>query len=263
MLISVSGSQRIGKTTFINDFLKEWPQYTLSKIPTYRDIAKENGIRLNKDMTKESQRLILDSLIQQLHECKRDDNIIFDRCPLDNLVYSIYGLVNFLGGIDEEFIIECRERVRKSIQKLDIIFFIPITKHNKIDLVEKDQSSVDPLFQKDINTIFQTLKALRDDGDDEYFNSEDCPPIIEIFGSREERIQMAKLYVNPSGGMYGEEDSLIYDAVGKLTTTNEDVVYNPVDNKQISQLQKYISSEIERESENKNNIIMFEDLNNK
>lgn len=223
MLISVSGPQRLGKTTFINDFLKEWPQFKTPETISYRQLAQEKGIPLNKQMTKEGQFMILESLVDQLEQCSRKkDNIIFDRCPLDNLAYTIYGMVNELGGIDEEFVERCRKIVRKSIQKLDLMLLIPLSKSNPVIMSEAPQSDTDLKYQEDMHKIFQTLKRMRDDGDNDYFVSDDCSPIIEIFGDREERIAMTRLYLKPDGTFYGEEDSLIYDALGYKVGTSED-----------------------------------------
>jgi hypothetical protein len=41
------------------------------------------------------------------------------------------------------------------------------------------------------------------------FPSEDCPAVIEIFGSPEERIKMTQLYLQENGQPYGEEQSLL------------------------------------------------------
>ena len=209
-IISVSGTQGIGKTTFIEDFLAQWPMY---KTPdkSYRDIIKSKKLKINKEVTKEGQRLILDSIIESMNAHDNSEFIILDRCPLDNLVYSLWAFEHEIGDIDEEFIADCITVVRSALQKIDLMLMIPITEHNDVALEEDGVRDVDPTYQKEINTLFQELKTLRDNADDVFFVKGDCSPIIEIFGDRSERTQITGLYIRTDGLFYGDEDSLLND----------------------------------------------------
>jgi hypothetical protein len=42
-----------------------------------------------------------------------------------------------------------------------------------------------------------------------FFPEEDFPPIIEIFGSPEERIEMIKLYLDEQGDLINNEESIL------------------------------------------------------
>ena len=64
MKIAVVGTQCIGKSTYIKDFLKKWSMYSTPE-KTYRDIVKEKNIPLNKLGDEHSQKIILDFLIEQ------------------------------------------------------------------------------------------------------------------------------------------------------------------------------------------------------
>ena len=59
MRISIIGATSVGKSTLIEQFLKQWPMYKKPE-KTYRDIIKEKNIKLNKEASTESQRAILD-----------------------------------------------------------------------------------------------------------------------------------------------------------------------------------------------------------
>ena len=85
MRISISGTGCQGKTTLIQDFLQEWPGFSTPK-KTYRSKLKKDNH--SKDACEDSQWDILNFMLDQLQEYKKGDNIIFDRCPLDNLVYT-------------------------------------------------------------------------------------------------------------------------------------------------------------------------------
>ena len=220
-LISVSGTQGIGKTTFIEDFIANWPMYrTLDK--TYRDVIKENGLNINKNTTKESQRIILESIVEGIRSVGKDEYVIFDRSPLDNIVYSIWAYDKNKGDIDDAFVADCINISRNAIQKLDLMLMIPMTKHNP-DLVDDDFRDIDPVYQTEIDELFKGLKKKRDQNDDVFFVKNDSPMIIEVFGDREARVEICRLYLDEEGDFYGEEDSLILDSNGDAITKNHEI----------------------------------------
>ena len=89
MRIAISGTACQGKTTLIKDFLEQWPNYTTPK-KSYRDIIKENKLDDSSKTNKKTQKNILDFMIKEQKKYRSSDNVIFDRCPLDNLVYSMW-----------------------------------------------------------------------------------------------------------------------------------------------------------------------------
>ena len=101
MKISVSGCQCIGKSTFINDFLNEWRMYKKSS-HSYRQIIKEKNLTINKEGTEEAQKIILNALVDEITENKDGKNVIFDRCVLDNLVYTLW--LNSKNKVSDEFV---------------------------------------------------------------------------------------------------------------------------------------------------------------
>ena len=59
MRIAVSGTHFIGKSTLIEDFIKQHPEYKCE--------------------------------LEPLNESASKQNIIFDRCPVDFMVYAMWG----------------------------------------------------------------------------------------------------------------------------------------------------------------------------
>ncbi len=219
-LLSVSGTQGIGKSTFIEDFIANWPMYrTIDK--TYRDIIKDNNLNINQNTTKESQRIILESIVEDLRSVSKDDYVIFDRSPIDNIVYSIWTYDKNKGDIDDAFVADCINISRHATQKLDLMFMIPMTKQNP-ELIDSDLRDIDPTYQSEIDELFKGLKKKREENDDVFFVKNDSPMFIEVFGSRDARIEICKLYLNEEGDFYGEEDSLILDSNGDaINSLNE------------------------------------------
>jgi thymidylate kinase len=226
-LITVSGTQCIGKSTFIEDFITQWPMYKTPE-KTYRDVIREKNLTINRETTKESQKIILESIIDIMDSYKRSDNIIFDRSPIDNLVYSLWAYDKGQGDIDEDFISDCIKIVRGAMQKIDLMFLIPITKFDTIKLEESSLRDVDPVYRREINELFQSLKqhCNQENGRkrEPFFIEDDCAPMVEIFGERQARIEMCKLYFKEDGSFYGEEDSILFDSQGDKIGQGDDQI---------------------------------------
>lgn len=220
-LISVSGTQRIGKSTFVQDFLKQWPQYSLPE-KSYRDILKAKNLPNNRKTCKETQTAILDSMWEVIEPLDRNKvNVIMDRSPIDALVYTLWAYENNVGDFDDEYCANYISRVRDMLVKFDLFFFIPITKHN-VEYGEKELSDTDPKYREEIDALFKGLLKLQLNGDDVFFRKNDCGPIVEIFGNPQERIEMARLYIKDTGEFYGEEDGYnLLDATGESFLTKE------------------------------------------
>lgn len=222
-LIAVSGTQGIGKSTFIGDFLENWSNYSLPE-KSYRDILKSKNLPNNKKTCKETQTAILDSMWEVIEPLDRNHvNIIMDRCPLDALVYMLWAYENNVGDFDDEYCASYISRVRDMLSKFDAFFFIPITKHN-VEYGEKELRDIDPKYRQEIDAIFKGLVKLQINGDNTFFRKNDCGPIIEIFGNPQERVEMAKLYLKPDGSFYGEEDGYnLLDSTGENFLTDEKI----------------------------------------
>jgi predicted ATPase len=208
MKIAVSGTHCTGKSTYVQDFLKNWKNYSTPE-KSYRDYIKEKNLPHSKEGTEESQKIILDALIDQQQAYSKDDNVIFDRCVLDNLAYSSW--LNLNGKVSDKFLDESRILVRETLKMFDVIFYFPITKVSPIKLEEDELRDNDPVYRQEIDNIFNIFVESFRSGDGRVFPADDTAPIIEIFGNREERIKMTEFYINPEGKQYGEEQSLITD----------------------------------------------------
>ena len=210
MRIAISGTANLGKTTLINDFIQEWPLYKTPE-SSYRDLLKEKKYPCNKKVTKEGQWAILNHMIDDLQKHDKNSNIIYDRCPLDCLVYTLWAYEKQSSDIDDDFISKIIPLVKKSYHYLDIIFFTPICKYNKIDIVNKDLRETDGDYIEEIDNLFKGIihQYQNNIQSNVFFDPNDSPAVIEIFGSREERIQYIRQYLNVDGDLIGEEHSIL------------------------------------------------------
>ena len=221
MRLSISGTAGQGKTTLISDFLEKWDMYTTPKV-TYRKLIK--GKKHSKNTNKDTQWKILNHMIDEMQKYSGDDFVVYDRCPLDNLIYSMWCYHKKVSDIDELFIEKCIPVVRESMTMLDIIFYIPLTNVTSDDK-DDDTRETDSEYIGEIDNFFKAMHKNWMNGDVRFFPKEDRAAMIEIFGTPEERIKMISLYLNDKGGEYGEEESLVdtnklYDQFGLTIDTN-------------------------------------------
>jgi predicted ATPase len=151
MRLTVTGPQNTGKTTFIKDFLSAFPGYFSPK-ETYRDVIRNNRLKVNRETTQQSQKLIRDFLYQQIFKNKKK-NVIFDRCVLDNLVYSYYQYE--LGKFSKKFIDESEKMMFDSLKRLDVLIFIPTGV--SVPLKEDYLRDTDVQFIDSINRLFVSM----------------------------------------------------------------------------------------------------------
>jgi len=239
MRIAVSGTACQGKTTFIKDFTKEWPKYkTIDS--NYRKEIKNKKLKHSKQTNEDVQWMILNSMIDDMQKnCDRDNKVIFDRCPLDNIVYSIWANAKDSKNISDEFIEKCIPLVRESMRMLDIVFFIPVTRVAPVEVKEESHREADKEYIKEIDNIFKSIVyQIHKTGVSVFFPKDDSPGIIEIFGKPEERIQLARYYLNAEGEMIGDEQSVISDL--NLTSQVEDLLKAQKDIAQSENFEKKI-----------------------
>lgn len=208
MKIAVVGTACQGKSTYIKDFLTQWPMYKTPE-KSYRDVIKEKNLIINEDGTEESQKIILDVLVDQATEFSKGENVIFDRCVLDNLAYTAW--LNMNGKVSDEFLETTRLIVSETLKLYDILFFFPISKFSPITLEADGTRSVNEEYRKEIDNIFKTFQQSYLSGDGRVFPKNDAAAMIEIYGTQQERIKMTELYITKEGKIYGDEDSLMSD----------------------------------------------------
>jgi hypothetical protein len=215
MRLCVTGTCSQGKSTFIKDFLKEWPIYKTPK-KTYRDsLGDEWGMKTTKDVQWD----ILNSMVDEHQRHDKDDNVIYDRGVLDNIASTLWAYSNKVDGVDDEFVEKCISVVRETLKLVDIVFYIPLTKVAKLEydteefLANKEKGLVDENYRVEIDNILKAVKRDWDvNHDSKFFDPRDKPAIIELFGYPEERLQMAKLYIDAEGNAIDDSSSLMSES---------------------------------------------------
>ena len=194
MRIAVSGTTKTGKSCYIEDFLDIWSDYNTPK-KSYRDIIEDAENLRAGSTTQETQQKILDYMCDEHKKYTPTSKILFDRCPLDNLAYTLWAYDK--EKVTEKFVDETVESVKEAMRGVDIIFFFPISKTSPIDYkFTPDQA----IFRSEVNNIFRSLfDQWMNNSKCEFFDPRDKPAIIEIFGTRQQRIALTRMYLNDKG----------------------------------------------------------------
>ena len=207
MRIAFSGTGNSGKTTLVKNFLAVWPNYKQPE-KTYRDILKESGTKHSKNTTVETQWSILNFMVDQLQGTTSSDNIVLDRCPLDNLVYTLWAYEKKVEGFDDEFTTKCINIVKETMRSLDIIF---LCRYDDSITIENDGvRETDVEYIKEIDNIYGSLlEQYRQNYDaDIFFPVNDSPGFIELPTTIQGRIDEIAQYIAPTGDLIEEESIL-------------------------------------------------------
>jgi len=210
MRIAFSGTGNSGKTTLVKSFLYTWKNYTAPE-KTYRELLEEENLPHSSKTTTKTQEKILNFMIEQVQEADKESNIIFDRCPLDNIAYSMWCNEKKVKGFTNSYVAKQIELMRESMRFLDIIF---LCRFDESQVVEDDGfRDTDKEFIKEVDNIFQSLylQYTQNPEADVFFPKGDSPCIIELPNKGQERIDLIAEYVTPDGDMYGDDSSIFSD----------------------------------------------------
>jgi thymidylate kinase len=203
MKIAFMGTQCNGKSTLIKEFCRRWPMYEEVK-STYRKLIKTGKIVNNENGTEESQKAILNSIIDDTQKAisKGNEFLVFDRCVIDNIVYSLW--LNEKGKVTDEFVMDTKRIAYEAIKVFDIIFYLPL--REEITIVPKKGRALDPIYRQEIDNLFKAVVGTYEKQQGIFFPKEDCPAVITLEGPPDLRIEQIPLYIKPSGKFFDEED---------------------------------------------------------
>lgn len=200
MRVAIIGSQNSGKSHLIQEFLDKWSMYKTPE-KTYRDIIKSRNIKINQEGDEESQKAILNALIDEVQQAQ-GDFLIFDRCVVDNIAYTLW--LNAHDKVSDKFVMDSKFLALQTLKLFDILFYVPLRDEIKIE--EKDNRDTDPEFRKEIDNIFRALVLSYEKGTGAFFPTEDCPAVITLEGPPDLRCEQIRLYLKDNGKFFTDED---------------------------------------------------------
>jgi|TARA_R110001583_G_scaffold48281_4_gene151317 predicted ATPase len=208
MRIAFSGTGNSGKTTLVKSFLYTWGNY-ITPERTYRDVIEEDKLSHSSNTTTDTQEKILSFMIDQIQSYNQSDKVVYDRCPLDNIAYSMWCHEKGIDGFTKDFVTEQIKLMKESMRFIDIIFLCRFDVKQKIE--DDGFRDTDINFIKEVDNIFYSLyKQYTEHPEaDIFFPQGDSPCIIMLPDNSQARIDLVAEYVSPDGDMYGDEDSIL------------------------------------------------------
>lgn len=186
MRIAISGTHFIGKSTLIEDFIKQHPDYHCEAEP-YDQLLEQQGMESALEPSLDSLLEELHYSIQQINESIAEKNIILDRCPIDFIAYAMCALDKDDMDINDSEVADLFPEIRTALNTLDLIIFLPISKDNKIEYTEEN-----PAYRLAADRNFK--KLYRDDICD-VFPKYNHPRVIELTGDRLSRLSKLESYL--------------------------------------------------------------------
>ena len=192
MRIAITGSHSLGKSTVVNQWVDRHPNYRREEEP-YRALSLHGPytIEFREASTRLQNGLQLYYNIGRVHRyCLATDNVIFDRAPVDYLAYSMYTAAQGLSDIDNCFVESMVPAVRESLDRLDILAFVPKSAEGPVKMEDDGIRPVNHAYRDDVDAIFkQIYRESRFD----LFPNPDGPRLIELVGPPEQRIAQLEL----------------------------------------------------------------------
>lgn len=211
LTIGVTGTQNTGKSTFIKDILEKF-KGTVMEFKTvgcdYRKKIEERGLKINRNGNLESQKIIFDTLVEQLDIIDGMPNgcYLTDRTPIDAYVYTKYLKEhNPELGITDDDLQFMFNKLCCEIGRYDKIVFFDLDRCGNVVVVDDKFRDTNLEYRREIDWLFKdTLLKLVLSGVLPASKVSDS-----ICGTRDERIGKFIELINAPGIFDAECDSPI------------------------------------------------------
>ncbi len=150
MRIAFTGTHQVGKTTLAEEIANHLPNFTLIDEPYLQ--LQESGYLFSEEPSLDDYITQFDLAVKQLEDS--DDDILFDRCPLDLLAY-----IHATDPTKE--ISALYETMVSSLSNIDLIIFVPIESPDIVSCSSDDlpnlRRKVDEVLQEWVNELNQPM----------------------------------------------------------------------------------------------------------
>ena len=134
MKIAVSGTHGVGKSTLIDEFLSRHQEFVYEQEP-YTVLVEDLGEEFAAEPCVEDFRRQLEFNIDRLGQHTADENVIYERCPVDFLAY--------IEALDPRSAQALLGSVSEAMQHLDLILYLPFDGTSDADEYPKLHRAVD------------------------------------------------------------------------------------------------------------------------
>jgi hypothetical protein len=187
MRIAVSGSHSLGKSTLVDDWVARYPEFTREEEPyralglygPYQILFRDESTRLHNGIQ------LYYSLSRVHRYAAQSDDVIFDRAPVDYLAYSQYTADAGSTDIDDAFVMSMVPAVIESLDRLDIIAFVPKSDEWPVEMEADGIRPTDYAYRDAVDAVFTQIYR---EGRYGVFSGERHPLVVELVGSRQDRL---------------------------------------------------------------------------
>ena len=223
LVVGVIGTQNTGKSTFIKDILAKF-KGTAMEFQTvgcdYRKKIEERGLKINREGNLESQKIIFDTLVEQLDIIDKmpDGCYLTDRSPIDAYVYTKYLKAHNPGlGIAEDDLQSMFSRLCCEIGRYDKIVFLDLDKCGNVVVVDDKFRDTNLEYRQEIDWLFKdTLLKLVLSG---------VLPVNKVsdsvYGTRDERLSKFIELIEAQGIFDAAYDSSVPTYPDPIQTTDK------------------------------------------
>ena len=195
MRIAVSGAHSQGKSTFVHDWVASNSEYIREEEPFRVLHAEGYDIRFRQECHRFDNGLQMYYNISRVNAYSDSSNcVIFDRCPVDYIAYSQYTANYQTTDIDEGFVQMMVPAVRRALQQLDWLVFFPVTDDWPVEMEDDGIRPIDLSYRQEVDAIF---KQIYRDQRFALMAKENGPRLLELWGSREQRLERLQHAIQP------------------------------------------------------------------
>ena len=173
MIIAISGTHCVGKSTLVDEFLSAHPDFAHEPEP-YAVMVEDFGEEFSDRPCVGDFSRQLDFNVDRLRQHKREERVIFERCPIDFLAY--------IETLDSKAIETAVGIVSEAIRLLDLIVYLPI---------DNDIEVPDAEYPKLRRAVDRRLSAILRNDEFGIISSSDVV-VVEAGGSTTRRLQIVE-----------------------------------------------------------------------
>ncbi|MEO6390801.1 MAG: AAA family ATPase [Pyrinomonadaceae bacterium] len=186
MRVAISGTHCSGKSTLVEAFLQQHPDYSHEPEP-YTVLVEDFGEEFSSVPTAEEFFRQLEFNVDRLGQYKPGANVIFERCQADFLAYIL--ALQDLGreNIDTAFYNAALDLAVAALPHLDLIVYLPANEVDRDDVPDEE----DPELRDAVDRWLRDILI-----DDEFsLFSAGFPLVLEANGSTVQRLGMLESLV--------------------------------------------------------------------
>jgi len=140
MRIAFTGTHQVGKTTLAVEIADSLPSLTLMDEPYHQ--LQESGYLFSEEPSLDDYRAQFDFAVKQLEH--NDDQVIFDRCPLDLLAY-----IHIMDQTQDITVLY--QTMISALSSIDLLIFVPIESPDLISCAPTDL----PRLRQKVNDLLE------------------------------------------------------------------------------------------------------------